>query len=130
MRWLRAALLQKQIVSYSLLVKMVAASAVDSNGDEIYPRKWNHDFVGMPIVQKEKQPRPTFNENEVSSIIAKAPPRYAPLFALLAAPGYVSGKRLRLNRMIFHQIAKCFCTAINLAGARAGTQNRSSNSGG
>lgn len=39
----------KTIVSYSLVVKMVVASAVDANGDQIYPRKWNHDFVGMPI---------------------------------------------------------------------------------
>jgi len=88
----------KTIVSYSLVVKMVVASAVDSDGDEIYPRKWNHDFVGMPIVQKEKQPRPAFNESEVSAIIAKALPRYAPLFALLAGTGLRIGEALALKR--------------------------------
>jgi integrase len=88
----------KTIVSYSLVVKMVVASAVDSNGDEIYPRKWNHDFVGMPIVQKEKQPRPTFTEAEVTEIIASAKPRYAPLFAFLAGTGLRIGEALALKR--------------------------------
>ena len=44
----------KTIVSYSLVVKMVVASVVNTEGDQIYPRKWNHDFVGMPIVDKDK----------------------------------------------------------------------------
>jgi len=39
----------------------------------------------------------TFNENEVSSIIAKAPPRYAPLFALLAGTGLRIGAALALK---------------------------------
>jgi len=88
----------KTIVSYSLVAKLVVASAVDSNGDEVYPRKWNHDFVGMPIVQSAKQPRPAFNETEVSAIIAKTLPRYAPLFALLAGTGLRIGEALALKR--------------------------------
>ena len=88
----------KTIVSYSLVVKMVVASAVDSDGDQIYPRKWNHDFVGMPIVQKEKQPRPTIVESEVAQILATAKPRYAPLFALLAGTGLRIGEALALKR--------------------------------
>lgn len=87
----------KTIVSYSLVVKMVVASAVNADGDEIYPRRWNHDFVGMPIVQKEKQPRPAFTEVEVNSILSAAPPRYAPLFALLAGTGLRIGEALALK---------------------------------
>jgi hypothetical protein len=49
----------KTIVNYSQVPKMVLASVVDAEGEQIYPRKWNHDFVGMPIVNKEKQHRPT-----------------------------------------------------------------------
>ena len=32
---------------------MVIASAVNEEGEEIYPRKWNHDFVGMPILRRQ-----------------------------------------------------------------------------
>ncbi|MGB0076457.1 MAG: site-specific integrase [Candidatus Sulfotelmatobacter sp.] len=88
----------KTIVTYTQTVKMVVASAVNSEGDQIYPRKWNHDFVGMPIVQKEKQPRPTVTEAEVVGILAKASPRYAPLFALLAGTGLRIGEALALKK--------------------------------
>jgi integrase len=88
----------KTIVSYSLVVKMVVASAVDSEGEQIYPRKWNHDFVGMPIVEPSKQPRPTVTVAEVESILVNAKPRYAPLFALLAGTGLRIGEALALKR--------------------------------
>jgi hypothetical protein len=29
---------------------MVVASVVTADGDQVYPRKWNHDFVGLPII--------------------------------------------------------------------------------
>ena len=88
----------KTIVSYSLVVKLVVASVVNTEGDQIYPRKWNHDFVGMPIVEKDKQPRPTVTESEVTTILAKALPRYVPLFALLAGTGLRMGEALALKR--------------------------------
>lgn len=88
----------KTIVSYSLVVKLVVASAVNSEGDQIYPRKWNHDFVGMPIVQKEKQPRPTVTQAEVEQVLTKSLPRYAPFFALLAGSGLPIGEALALKR--------------------------------
>lgn len=52
-----AKLSAKTIVSYTQVVKMVVASAVNENGDQIYPRVWNNDFVGIPIVDKTKQRR-------------------------------------------------------------------------
>jgi hypothetical protein len=47
-----AGLSPKTIVNYSQVVKLVVASAVNDEGDQIYPRKWNHDFIGIPLVQK------------------------------------------------------------------------------
>lgn len=88
----------KTIVSYSLVVKMVVASVVDTEGEQIYARKWNHDFVGMPIVEKEKQPRPTVTETEVGQILANALPRYVTFFALLAGTGLRIGEALALKR--------------------------------
>ena len=49
---------------------MVVASAVDADGEQIYPRKWNHDFIGMPIVEPRKQHRPTVTEAELGEILA------------------------------------------------------------
>lgn len=88
----------KTIVSYSLVVKLVVASVVNAEGDQVYPRKWNHDFVGMPIVEKDKQPRQTVTESEVTTILAKALPRYVPLFAVLAGTGLRMGEALALKR--------------------------------
>ena len=39
-------------------VKMVVASAVDEEGEEIYPRKWNHEFIDMPIEEDQSRTRP------------------------------------------------------------------------
>ena len=40
---------------------MVVASAVDKEGEEIYPAKWNHEFMDMPMVEKTKQNTPCFS---------------------------------------------------------------------
>ena len=44
-----AGLSAQTIVTYSKVVKMVVASAVNSEGEQIHPRKWNHDFIGLPV---------------------------------------------------------------------------------
>lgn len=38
---------------------MVVASAVDKEGEQIYPRKWNHDFIDLPVVEQAKQKNKT-----------------------------------------------------------------------
>jgi integrase len=68
-----------------------------SPGDQLYPRKWNHDFVGMPIVRKEEQHRPTVTGSEVEQIIANSRRRYAVLFAVLAGTGLRIGEALGLK---------------------------------
>jgi hypothetical protein len=44
----------KTIDNYIPVVKMVVASAVDEQGEEIHPRKWNHEFIDRPVVEKDK----------------------------------------------------------------------------
>jgi integrase len=90
-------LVAKTIVNYTQVVKMVLASAVDAEGDQLYPRKWNHDFVGMPIIRKEEQHRPTVTRAEVEQIIANSKRRYALLFAVLAGTGLRIGEALGLK---------------------------------
>ena len=92
-----AGLSPKSIVNYARVVKMVVASAVDSDGEQIHPRKWNYDFIGMPIVRKELQHRPTVTETELSAILSRAKGRYAVLFSLLAGTGLRIGEALALK---------------------------------
>jgi integrase len=93
-----AGLAAKTVVNYAQVVKLVVASAVDANGENIYPRKWNHDFIGLPIVKKEEQRRPTVSESELEEILTNVTSeRYAVLFALLAGTGLRIGEVLALK---------------------------------
>jgi integrase len=82
-----AKLAPKTIVNYTQVVKLVVASAVDPNGDQIYLRKWNHHFIGLPIIEPNKQRRPTVSKVEFEEILASANRRWGLLFALLAGTG-------------------------------------------
>ena len=53
-----AELSAQSIVNYTKVVKMVVASAVDAEGEQIHPRKWNHDFIGMPILNEKNNTGP------------------------------------------------------------------------
>jgi integrase len=92
-----AGLSPKTIVNYSQVVKLVVASAVNADGEQIYPRKWNHDFIGIPLVQKEKQHRPTVTETELGEILSSVSGRYRILFTLLAGTGLRIGEALGLK---------------------------------
>lgn len=37
------------------LIKLVVASAVDSEGEQLYPVKWNYDFMDVPVVVSRGQ---------------------------------------------------------------------------
>jgi integrase len=91
----------KTIGNYAQVPKMVLASAVNAEGDQIYPREWNHDFVGLPIVDKSKQPRPTVTETALVEIINRVPYREAVLITLLAGTGLRIGEALALRATDF-----------------------------
>lgn len=92
-----AGLAPQSIVTHAKVVKMVVASAVNAEGEEIYPRKWNHNFVGMPIVDPTKQHRPTVTQAELQGILASINARYTVLVALLAGTGLRIGEALGLK---------------------------------
>src|SRR5712691_5135060 len=85
----------KSIVNYTGLVKLVVASAVDHNGEPLFPRRWNHEFIDMPVVESQHQP--TFSAETVSSIVAKAGGQERVLYALLAGTGLRVGEALGLE---------------------------------
>lgn len=72
------------------------ASAVDQNGNELYPREWNHDFVDLPIVNKADQNTPTLTYKQVNTAVLSASGQYQAMFALLAASGLRVGEALAL----------------------------------
>jgi integrase len=92
-----AGLAPKSVVNHAQVVKLVLASAVNADGDQLYPRKWNHDFIGMPIVCEKEQSRPTVTGAEVEAILACSRERYVVLFALLAGTGLRIGEALALK---------------------------------
>jgi len=52
-----ANLAPQTIVTHTRPLKMVVASAINSEGEHLFVRRWNHDFAGMPIIDPTKQPR-------------------------------------------------------------------------
>jgi integrase len=79
------------------VVKAVVASAVDSNGNEMYPRKWNHDFVDLPIVNKANQNTPTIAREAVQTAISEAFGQDKALYVILASTGLRIGEALSLQ---------------------------------
>jgi len=93
-----AGLSPKTIVNYVQVVKFVVASAVNDEGEQIYPRKWNHDFIQLPIVRRDQQRRPTVTESDLREILATVKNcKYSLLFALLAGTGLRIGEALALR---------------------------------
>lgn len=87
----------KSIGNYAQIVKMVVASAVDEQGEELYPRKWNHEFIDMPVVNKKKQKTPSFTSEVVAGIIRVSQGMHRVLFILCAAAGLRIGEALGID---------------------------------
>jgi integrase len=94
-RFYKAGLSPQSIVTYVNLVKLIVASAIDENGEEVYPRKWNSSFIDMPIVANQR--RPSFTAEAMSSIVLKAEGPMKVLYALLAGSGLRIGEALGLE---------------------------------
>jgi integrase len=87
---------QSAIRSYTNVVKMVVASAVNEEGEELFPRKWNHSFIDLPRIRNPKQP--SFNGDVVTSIVSGAKKaKYRLLFALCAGTGMRFGEALGIK---------------------------------
>lgn len=90
-----AGLSPKSVRNIVQVVTMVKSSAVDEDGNEIYPYKWNFEFAQVPTV--ENQRTPTFTGEEITKLVAKAdgPRRIA--LTLLAASGLRAGELFGLE---------------------------------
>jgi integrase len=85
----------KTIRNYIQVVKMVVASAVDKEGEQLYPRKWNYEFIDLPLVTGQRTP--TFSAEEVAKIVSAAEGQLRVLYSLLAGTGLRIGEALALE---------------------------------
>lgn len=90
-----AKLSAKSILNYFGLVKLIVASAVDKEGEEMFPRKWNHDFLDLPMVSRQHQP--SFDPETMNWIVKQAGGQDRVLYALLAGTGLRVGEALGLE---------------------------------
>jgi hypothetical protein len=77
------------------VLKMVVASAVNENGEEVHPRTWNHEFMDLPEVKS--QPQPSHSGDTMSAIAAGSKGREQMLYVLLGASGMRFGEALGLE---------------------------------
>jgi integrase len=79
------------------VVTAVIASAVDENGNQIYPRTWNHDFIDLPVINKHDTKAEIVTPEQIEAVIAEADPTLRSLIILLAASGLRIGEALALQ---------------------------------
>ena len=83
----------KTILETVTVVKLIMASAVSGDGDYLYPRTWNHDFIDLPPVTGQKQP--TISPAKLAEALLDK--TYGTFYALLAATGLRIGEALALR---------------------------------
>ena len=92
-----AGLSAKTIETYTGVVKMVVASATNSEGEQLYPRKWNHEFMDMPVVEQSKQNTPSFSSEVMTGLANWKKPRERMLFILCGGGGLRVGEALGIE---------------------------------
>lgn len=85
----------KMVNNVVQVVKMIMASAVNENGEQIHPRTWNHEFIDLPEVTNQRQP--TFTSEVMDAIACGSEGRAHMLFVLLGSTGMRIGEALGLE---------------------------------
>lgn len=93
----RSGLSTKSQVEISSLVRQIIASAVNENGDRIYPRDWNLSFIDAPIVIPSEQKTPSATAEQVAAAVQEAEPEYRTLWALLGGTALRIGEAKALR---------------------------------
>ena len=73
------------IRDYPNFVKSVVASAINEDGEELFPRTWNEDYIDAPVVKHQRQP--STDREGMEAILREATGQYRVLYALLAGCG-------------------------------------------
>jgi integrase len=84
------------ITSIVSVVKQVVGSAVDENGNQLFPRVWNNDFLDLPIIKATEQDAPIVPVKKLQEALRRAQGQDKALYALLAGTGLRIGECLSL----------------------------------
>jgi integrase len=79
------------------VIKMVKASAIDDEGNELYPTKWNYDFIDMPVVRDREQRRPSFSAEQIEAMVKAGDRTMQMATILFTATGLRAGELLGLE---------------------------------
>ena len=85
---------QTEIIS---LTKQLVASAITSEGEQLYPRAWNNDFLDSPLVVPSEQKTPSATAEQVAAAVQGAEPEYRTLWALLGGTALRIGEARALR---------------------------------
>jgi integrase len=85
----------KSIRNYVQVVKAVVASAIDHDGEQLHPVKWNEEFLDLPEIGKQNTP--SFTAEEITDIITRLQGEGRLLCALLAGSGLRIGEAIALR---------------------------------
>lgn len=74
---------------------MIVGSLLNDEGEPIYPRKWNNEFIDLPVVENQRQP--VFTGEEVSKLLNNCDSFHRILCALTAGSGLRIGEALAIR---------------------------------
>jgi integrase len=83
-------------VTFNVL-KQIVASAVDANGNRLYERSWNSEFLDLPVISQSEQKAPCAAPSAIQAAIKQASGQDKALYALLAGTGLRVGEALALT---------------------------------
>jgi len=89
------------IRNYLCIVKAVVASAINDDGEEVFPRKWNEEYIDAPVVENQRQP--TTDGKGMDAVLNAASGQYRMLYALLAGCGPMRRRGSRPRNWQTHQ---------------------------
>jgi integrase len=89
----------KSIRNVVQVMTAVVASAVNEDGEAIYPRKWNYEFADLPAVGNQRTP--TFSGQNVTKIIVEVAKQTRVILILFAASGLRAGELFALETKHF-----------------------------
>ncbi len=79
--------------------KGVIASAVDQNGNQIYPRTWNKSFLDLPKLSPADQNTPVIADKTLQEAFLEGSPDDRLLWGLLAGSGLRIGEALAVHTL-------------------------------
>jgi integrase len=86
----------KTITELIGVVKEIVGSAVDAKGERLFPTNWNHEFLDLPTISKQKQPCAT--KDDVERAIKNATSHQEQLlYAVLSGAGLRIAEALSIH---------------------------------